>query len=40
MAFGLIFLAASLLLVLGLLAKKELVSSIKSREEARRKSRG
>jgi hypothetical protein len=38
-AFGLIFLAASLLLVLGLLSKKELVSSIKSREEARRKSR-
>jgi len=39
-AFGLIFLAAFLLLVLGLLSKKELVSSIKSREEARRKSRG
>jgi hypothetical protein len=39
LAFGLIFLAASLLLVLWLLSKKELVSSIKSREEARRKSR-
>lgn len=39
-AFGLIFLVAFLLLVLGLLSKKELVSSIKSREEARRKSRG
>jgi hypothetical protein len=38
-AFGLIFLAAFLLLVLRLLSKKELVSSIKSREEARLKSR-
>jgi hypothetical protein len=37
--FGLSFLAASLGLVLGFLSKKELVSSIKSREEARRKSR-
>jgi len=39
-AFGLIFLLGFLLLVLGLLSKKELVSSIRSREEARRKSRG
>jgi len=39
-AFGLIFLITFLLLLLRLLAKKELVSSIKSREEARRKSRG
>lgn len=38
-AFGLIFLAAFLLLVLRLLSKKELVSSIKSREEARLKNR-
>ena len=38
-AFGLVFLAAFLLLVLRLLSKKELVSSIKSREEARLKSR-
>jgi len=38
-AFGLIFLVAFLLLFLRLLSKKELVSSIKSREEARRKSR-
>jgi len=40
MAFGLIFLLAFLLLVLRLLSKKELVSSIKSREEARLKNRG
>ncbi len=39
-AFGLIFLVTFLLLLLRLLSKKELVSSIKSREEARRKSRG
>jgi hypothetical protein len=39
-AFGLIFLIAFLLAVLRLLLKKELVSSIKSREEARRKTRG
>jgi len=39
-AFGLIFLITFLLLLLRLLSKKELVSSIKSREEARRKSRG
>lgn len=39
-AFGLIFLIAFLLLLLRLLSKKELVSSIKSREEARRKTRG
>jgi hypothetical protein len=39
-AFGLIFRAGFLLLVLRLLSKKELVSSIKSREEARLKSRG
>jgi hypothetical protein len=38
-AFGLIFLIAFLLLLLRLLSKKELVSSIKSREEARRKTR-
>jgi hypothetical protein len=38
--FGLIFLIASLWLLLRVLSKKELVSSIKSREEARRKSRG
>jgi len=38
-AFGLIFLVTCLLLLLRLLSKKELVSSIKSREEARRKSR-
>jgi len=39
-AFGLIFLLAFLLLVLRMLSKKELVSSIKSREEARLKNRG
>jgi hypothetical protein len=39
-AFGLIFLIAFLSLLLRLLSKKELVSSIKSREEARRKTRG
>jgi hypothetical protein len=39
-AFGLIFLITFLLLLLRLLSKKELLSSIKSREEARRKSRG
>jgi hypothetical protein len=39
-AFGLIFLVTCLLLLLSLLSKKELVSSIRSREEARRKSRG
>jgi hypothetical protein len=39
-AFGLIFLIVFLLLLLRLLSKKELVSSIRSREEARRKSRG
>jgi hypothetical protein len=39
-AFGLIFLMAFFLVVLRLLSKKELVSSIKSREEARLKSRG
>jgi hypothetical protein len=39
-AFGIIFLAAFLFVVLRLLSKKELISSIKSREEARRKSRG
>jgi hypothetical protein len=39
-AFGLIFLIVFLLLLLRLLSKKELVSSIKSREEARRKTRG
>jgi hypothetical protein len=39
-AFGLIFLLSFLLLFLRLLSKKELVSSIKSREEARLKSRG
>ena len=38
--FGLVFLLALLLVVLRLLSKKELVSSIKSREEARRKVRG
>jgi hypothetical protein len=38
--FGLVFLAAFLLVVLQLLSRKELVSSIKSREEARRKTRG
>jgi hypothetical protein len=37
--FGLIFLAAFLVLVLWLLSKKELVSSIKSREEARLRNR-
>jgi len=36
-AFGLIFLAAFLFIVLGILSRKELVSSIRSREEARRK---
>ena len=39
-AFGLIFLVAFLSLLLRLLSKKELVSSIRSREEARRKTRG
>ncbi|HCS49519.1 MAG TPA: hypothetical protein DIW61_15220 [Candidatus Aminicenantes bacterium] len=39
-AFGLIFLVAVLYLSLRLVMKKELLSSIKSREEARRKSRG
>jgi len=39
-AFGLIFLITFLSLLLRLLSKKELVSSIKSREEARRKGRG
>jgi hypothetical protein len=38
-AFGIIFLMAFLSIVLRLLSKKELVSSIKSREEARRKNR-
>lgn len=39
-AFGLVFLAAFLLLLLRALSKKELVSSIKSRQEARLKGRG
>ena len=38
--FGLVFLLVLLLAVLRLLSQKELVSSIKSREEARRKTRG
>ena len=37
--FGLVFLLVLLLAVLRLLSQKELVSSIKSREEARRKNR-
>ena len=38
--FGIVFLLVLLSVVLRLLSKKELVSSIKSREEARRKNRG
>jgi hypothetical protein len=38
--FGILFLAAGLLFLLHLLSRKELVSSIRSREEARLRTRG